>query len=76
VPVVGGNVGGIPLQIIDGETGFLVNSVEEAAEKTLYLLKHPEEAEKMGKKGREHVKENFLVTKHLKKYLELFLSLT
>ncbi len=75
VPVVGGNVGGIPLQIIDGETGFLVNSVEEAAEKTLYLLEHPEEAKKMGKKGKEHVKENFLVTKHLKKYLELFLSL-
>lgn len=76
VPVVGGNVGGIPLQIIDGETGFLVSNVEEAAEKTLYLLKHPEEAKKMGKKGREHVKENFLITKHLKKYLELFLSLT
>jgi len=76
VPVVGGNVGGIPLQIINGETGFLVNSVEEAAEKTLYLLKHPEEAKEMGKKGKEHVKENFLVTKHLKKYLELFLSLT
>ena len=76
VPVVGGNVGGIPLQIIDGETGFLVNNVEEAAEKTLYLLKHPEEAKKMGERGKEHVKENFLVTKHLKKYLELFLSLT
>jgi trehalose synthase len=76
VPVVGGNVGGIPLQIINGETGFLVNTIEEAAEKTLYLLKHPEEAKKMGKNGKEHVKENFLVTKHLKKYLELFLSLT
>jgi trehalose synthase len=76
VPVVGGNVGGIPLQIIDGETGFLVNNVEEAAEKTLYLLEHPEEAKKMGKKGKEHVKENFLITNHLKKYLNLFLSLT
>ncbi|HDQ05267.1 MAG TPA: glycosyltransferase [Candidatus Bathyarchaeota archaeon] len=76
VPVVGGNVGGIPLQIIDGETGFLVNTVEEAVEKTFYILKHPEEAKKMGKKGKEHVKENFLITRHLKKYLELFLSLT
>lgn len=76
VPAVGGNVGGIPLQIINGETGFLVNTVEEATEKTLYLLKHPEEAKMMGKKGKEHVKENFLVTKHLKKYLNLFLSLT
>ena len=54
----------------------MVNSVEEAAEKTIYLLKHPEEAKEMGKKGKEHIKENFLVTKHLKKYLELFLSLT
>ncbi len=39
-PVVGGNVGGIPLQVIDGETGFLVVNVEEAAEKTIYLLEH------------------------------------
>jgi len=76
VPVVGGNVGGIPLQVINGETGFLVNTVEEAVEKTLYLLKHPEEAEKMGKKGKEHVKENFLITRHLKDYLKSFLRLT
>jgi trehalose synthase len=75
VPVVGGKVGGIPLQVINGETGFLVNTVEEAAEKTLYLLKHPEEAEEMGKKGKEHVKENFLITRHLEDYLELFLRL-
>ena len=75
VPVVGGNVGGSPLQIIDGKTGFLVNTVAEAAEKTLYLLKHPKEAKEMGKKGKEHVKENFLVTRHLKEYLKLFLSL-
>ncbi len=76
VPVVGGNVGGIPLQIIDGKTGFLVNTTAEAAEKTLYLLKHPQEAKEMGKKGKEHVKENFLITRHLKEYLKLFLRLT
>jgi trehalose synthase len=76
VPVVGGNVGGIPLQVVNGETGFLVNTVEEAAEKTLYLLKHPKEAEEMGKKGKKHVKENFLITRHLKDYLKLFLRLT
>jgi trehalose synthase len=74
VPAVGGNVGGIPLQIISGETGFLVNFVDEAAEKTLYLLKNPEEAKEMGRKGKEHVKLNFLITKHLKEYLKLFLS--
>ncbi len=73
-PVVGGNVGGIPLQIIDGETGFLVDSVEECAEKTLYLLEHPEEAEEMGHAAREHVRKNFLTTRHLTDYLSLFLD--
>jgi trehalose synthase len=51
-----------------------VNFVEEAAEKTLYLLKNPEEAKEMGMNGKEHVKLNFLITKHLKEYLKLFLS--
>jgi trehalose synthase len=76
VPVVGGNVGGIPLQIKDGATGFLVNTVEAAAEKTLYLLKHPERAKEMGKEGREHVLRNFLITRHLKDYLQLFFQLS
>jgi trehalose synthase len=76
VPVVGGNVGGIPLQVIDGATGFLVSSVEEAAEKTLHLLSHPKEAKEMGERGREHVLRNFLITKHLKDYLKLFIQLS
>jgi trehalose synthase len=75
VPVVGGNVGGIPLQIIHGENGFLVNTVQEAAEKTLYLLKHPTEAKKMGAKGKEHIRKNFLITRHLEDYLKLLVSL-
>jgi trehalose synthase len=75
VPVVGGNVGGIPLQIINGETGFLVNNVEEAVEKTLYLLKHPAEAGKMGQAGKRHVLNNFLITKGLEDYLRLLNSL-
>jgi len=76
VPVVGGNVGGIPLQVIDGFTGFLVNTVEEAYEKTLYLLRKPEEAKEMGERGREHVLKNFLITKHLKDYLRLLIQLS
>ena len=76
VPVVGGNVGGIPLQVVDGITGFLVNTAEEAAQKTLYLLRNPEKAEEMGKRGREHVLRNFLITKHLKEYLNLFTQLS
>jgi trehalose synthase len=75
VPVVGGNVGGIPLQVINGENGFLVNSIEEAAERTLYLLRNPAEAAKMGKEGRNRVLNNFLITRHLEDYLRLFNSL-
>jgi len=75
VPVVGSNVGGIPLQILHGKTGFLVNSIREAAERTIYLLKHSVEAKKMGKRGKEHVSKNFLITRHLEDYLKLFCSL-
>ena len=71
-PVIGGNAGGIPLQIIDGETGFLVDSVEECAQRTLTLLEHPEEAKKMGRAAKEHVRANFLTTRHLTDYLGLF----
>jgi trehalose synthase len=74
-PVVGGNVGGIPLQVIDGETGFLVDSVEACAEKVLYLLEHPEESARMGAAAREHVRRNFLTTRHLADYLRLFAEL-
>ena len=74
-PVVGGNVGGIPLQVIDGETGFLVNSVQECAEKVRYLLKHPDQTALMGMAARERVRENFLTTRHLADYLRLFTEL-
>ena len=75
VPVVGGNAGGIRIQIIDGYNGFVVDSVEEAAEKVKFLLKHPEVAREMGRRGREHVRKNFLITRHLKDYLSLLLKL-
>jgi len=73
--VVGGNVGGIPEQIIDGETGLLVNDVEECADRVLYLLQNPRRAKEMGTKARDRVRQNFLITRHLKDYLGLFLSL-
>ncbi|MFQ5758602.1 MAG: glycosyltransferase, partial [Candidatus Bathyarchaeia archaeon] len=76
VPVVGGNVGGIPMQVIDGVTGFLVNNIKEAAEKTVYLLKNPQKAKEMGKKGKEHILNNFLITRHLADYLRLFAKLS
>ena len=74
-PVVGGDVGGIPLQILDGETGFLVDSTEACAEKMLYFLQHPKEAARMGAAAREHVRRNFLTTRHLGDYLRLFAAL-
>jgi trehalose synthase len=71
-PVIGGNVGGIPLQVIDGETGFLVNGVEACADRMLYFLENPGKVEEMGKAAREHVRRNFLSTRHLADYMRLF----
>jgi len=74
-PVIGRAVGGIKFQVVDGETGFLVKGVEEAVEKTIYLLRHPEEAKRLGLNAKERVKENFLITKHLERYLDLLTSI-
>ena len=75
-PVIGGNAGGIPLQVIDGETGYLVDSPETCADRAHHLLHHPEEVEAMGARAREHVRDNFLITHQLKDYLELFTRLS
>jgi trehalose synthase len=75
VPVVGRKVGGIPLQIIDSENGYLVDTVEQAAEKTLHLLKNRELALQMGSKGKEHVRENFLIMSQLRDNLKLYSEL-
>jgi trehalose synthase len=69
-------VGGIPLQVLDGETGFLVNSVQECAERVLFLLQHPDQAALMGTAARGHVRNHFLTTRHLADYLRLFARLT
>ncbi len=74
-PVIGGNVGGIPLQIEEGVTGYLVESVEEASKRALELMRNPEEAERMGALGREVVREKFLSTSNLRNYLRLFTDL-
>ncbi|RJP72927.1 MAG: glycosyltransferase [Candidatus Zixiibacteriota bacterium] len=71
-PVIGGDVGGIRLQIENGENGFLVSSVEEAAERIVQLLKDPELARKLGRAGRETVREKFLMSRYLENYLDLF----
>jgi trehalose synthase len=74
VPVVGGKVGGIPLQIEDGVSGYLVTSVEEAATRTLELLKDPALRRSMAQAGRERVRDRFLITRDLRDQLELVSS--
>ena len=74
-PVVASHVGGIPLQIKHKYSGLLCHSVEGAAFAIKQLLNSPEYAKKLGENGREHIKNNFLLTRHLKEYMLLFLSL-
>lgn len=71
-PVIGGNTGGIKLQIEDGANGYLVNTVEECAEKVLTLLRNPQMAIEMGNAGKEIVNKNFLITTNILNYLKLF----
>ena len=70
-PTIAGAVGGIPNQIIHKLTGVLVHSVEGCAYQIRYLLTHPEFAAGLGKNGREHVKENFLMTANVRRWLLL-----
>lgn len=74
-PVIGGNSGGIRLQVINNQTGFLVDTPEGAAERMLYLLQNPLLIDEMGKNGKKIVYENFLITRHLRDYLTLVISL-
>lgn len=75
VPVVGRKVGGIPLQIVDGKNGYLVDTLEQATERTLYLLKNREMAKQLGENGKEYVRQNFLIINHIRDYLYLFADL-
>ncbi|HRY30447.1 MAG TPA: glycosyltransferase [Elusimicrobiota bacterium] len=73
-PVIAGAVGGIPLQIAHKYSGILVHSVEGAAYWLKQLLHEPAYAKKLGENGRETVRQNFLITRHLRDYMLLFLS--
>jgi trehalose synthase len=74
-PVIGGDTGGIRLQVVDHHTGFLVNTPEGAALRIRYLLSHPDRVRAMGNTAREFVRENFLITRHLRDYLALMVVL-
>jgi trehalose synthase len=73
-PVIGGETGGILLQVVNSHTGFLVNTPEGAAFRIRYLLNRPDEVSAMGRKARRLVQEHFLLTRHLKEYLSVMLA--
>jgi len=73
-PVIGGDVGGIRYQIKDGENGFLVSTIEQAAERIVQLVKNESLRKKMGVAARESVKQNYLLTRLLEQYLDMFHS--
>lgn len=73
-PVVGGRVGGIPLQLRDGTGGYLVESTEECAARVVQLLDDPELARRLGESGRALVRERFLLTRLLADELQLYAS--
>jgi trehalose synthase len=74
-PFVGGAVGGIPLQVSDGESGYLVHSVEECAERALQIIEDPGLGKKLGRTGKEYVRSHFLTPRYLRDYLRIFLQL-
>ncbi|MDP2659760.1 MAG: glycosyltransferase [Dehalococcoidia bacterium] len=74
-PVVAGRAGGIPLQLEDGKSGFLIETVEQCADRILYLLRHPEEAQQMGQFGCEHVRRRFLIPRLIADEMRLLASL-
>jgi trehalose synthase len=74
-PVIGGNVGGIRYQIDDGVNGFLISSIEETAKRIVQLVGDKELRDEMGHKAREAVRKNFLLTRYLEQYLDLFAEL-
>jgi len=74
-PVIGGDTGGIRLQVINHYTGFLVRTPEGAALRTRYLLHRRDQLEEMGMRAKRFVAENFLITRHLREYLTLMVGL-
>jgi len=75
-PVIGGTAGGITVQILNDVTGYTVHSVEGAAFRIRYPLDNPELIGRMGGAAREHVRRNFLITRHLGDYLALLVIFT
>jgi trehalose synthase len=75
-PMVAGRAGGIVDQIQDGETGYLVDSVEECAQALTSILEQPQQARGMALEGKEYVRRHFLSPRLLRDWLALFNRLT
>jgi trehalose synthase len=71
-PFIGGDVGGIPLQVQDGETGYLVSSPDDCAERSLRILREPDLGKRLGRSGKEHVRRHFLTPRLLRDWLRIF----
>jgi trehalose synthase len=71
-PLIGGDVGGIPLQVVDGESGFLVSDVEQCAQRSIELLDDPGLGKRLGRAGKELARKRFLMPRLLRDWLELF----
>jgi trehalose synthase len=71
-PFIGGDVGGIPLQVEDGTTGFLVSSPEDCADRALRILEEPDLGKRLGRSGKEHVRKHFLMPRLLRDWLRIF----
>jgi trehalose synthase len=74
-PFIGGNVGGIPLQIENGISGYLVDTVEACAARAIDILKDPALGKALGRRGKEHVRKHFLMPRYLRDYLRVFTEL-
>jgi trehalose synthase len=74
-PFIGGRVGGIPLQVEDGVSGYLVDTVQECARRTLDILYDPSLGKALGRQGKEYVRTHFLTPRYLRDYLRIFTDL-
>jgi trehalose synthase len=74
-PFIGGNVGGIPLQVENGISGYLVNDVETCAARSLDIIRDPALGKALGRRGKEHVRKHFLTPRYLRDYLRIFSEL-
>jgi len=71
-PFIGGDVGGIPLQVQDGRTGYLVSTPQQCADRALEILREPELGKRLGRAGKEHVRQHFLTPRLLRDWLRIF----